>query len=461
MFTSLWTIGIVLFRHRHQSQLTLWVSGFMLIGGCGSFAVTVMTWFIRYAEAGSFAHALLRNTAIASITVYFTLLCYMFLIISIVSGSYLKNKAAFRMTALALLAFPVSWVVRHVEFGTPAILDISGLRLWAGLYVLAGSCLFVTSWIREPNRYNRQNRLRLALFFITALAWAYGTDHLGTQKIVIDQTFVTEGSAYWKINYLIVLFVVASFLSYGVRYGFLGVKLRIDRQKHEYSMRALMAGSQVLHHSIRNEIQKIHYLNERAKHRLDDGQGEEALAAMDDAETVMERLMDRIYRLKRKSDDVTIREQTVRLSEYVESLIEPFRTEGRKLGIEVTSEVAVDGELTCDPELLGEALESLLSNAMEAVKPGLGTIRLTVRKSLGSLTFRIEDNGCGIDKGDHERVFEPFFTTKPMPVYYGLGLSYASHIVQKHGGMIRLKASMPGKGTAIAFRLPGKRFKEV
>lgn len=73
------------------------------------------------------------------------------------------------------------------------------------------------------------------------------------------------------------------------------------------------------------------------------------------------------------------------------------------------------------------------------------------------MTFK--DNGVGIDPAYIDRIFEKFFRVPHGDMHnvkgYGLGLSYAAHIIVRHGGNIR--AESDGKnGTAFFINLPRK-----
>jgi signal transduction histidine kinase len=65
----------------------------------------------------------------------------------------------------------------------------------------------------------------------------------------------------------------------------------------------------------------------------------------------------------------------------------------------------------------------------------------------------ISDTGCGISKENLTRVFNPFFTTKKGGT--GLGLSICWKLVEKQGGIIRVK-STEGKGTTFIIKIPFK-----
>ena len=111
--------------------------------------------------------------------------------------------------------------------------------------------------------------------------------------------------------------------------------------------------------------------------------------------------------------------------------------------------------LTCDEQLLKQALVALLINACEAVRPGEGVIDIESRGLLdtGELDIVIKDNGIGMDEAVQRRIFEPFFTTKDSGKGVGLGLAVVYGIVSQHSGTIDVE-SHRGEGTKFTLRLP-------
>jgi signal transduction histidine kinase len=81
-----------------------------------------------------------------------------------------------------------------------------------------------------------------------------------------------------------------------------------------------------------------------------------------------------------------------------------------------------------------------------------GERRITVhtrRGSDGELEIALEDNGCGIDPLNLDRIFGLGFTTKPSA--HGLGLHYGACAARELRG--RLTAHSDGGGTGAAFLL--------
>lgn len=66
--------------------------------------------------------------------------------------------------------------------------------------------------------------------------------------------------------------------------------------------------------------------------------------------------------------------------------------------------------------------------------------------------LQVQDNGCGIAKGQLERIFAPLFTTKPKGGT-GLGLGIVRRIVDAHEGKIRVR-STENVGTIFEVWLP-------
>ena len=95
-----------------------------------------------------------------------------------------------------------------------------------------------------------------------------------------------------------------------------------------------------------------------------------------------------------------------------------------------------------DPELLGQVIENLLRNAMEAQPEG-GFIHVTVDRDGREVHLKIRNGGFALPEGKTTRILEPYFTTKARGT--GLGLTIAQRIIQAHNG--RLETAVPEPGT--------------
>lgn len=107
-----------------------------------------------------------------------------------------------------------------------------------------------------------------------------------------------------------------------------------------------------------------------------------------------------------------------------------------------------------DPDGLHQVLMNLLINAMDAVEPTKGLIRVVSRYDSEAKQSIIEviDNGVGIPPNLMNHMFELFHSTKGNRGT-GLGLAVAKKIVDEHDGSISVR-SKQGEGTTFTIRLP-------
>ena len=75
----------------------------------------------------------------------------------------------------------------------------------------------------------------------------------------------------------------------------------------------------------------------------------------------------------------------------------------------------------------------------------------------GVIEIAVTDQGVGIPEDEVDRVFERFYRSDPARSRNtggsGLGLAIVKHVVQNHGGDIRVW-SQPGRGSTFTMRLP-------
>ncbi|MFM9876955.1 MAG: sensor histidine kinase [Rhodoglobus sp.] len=113
-------------------------------------------------------------------------------------------------------------------------------------------------------------------------------------------------------------------------------------------------------------------------------------------------------------------------------------------------------EVYGDEELLVTALHNLVANAIQ-YSPDGSRVGIGVNESNGVVEIAVTDQGVGIEEDEQDRVFERFFRTDPARSRNtggsGLGLSIVKHVVQNHGGDVRVW-SQPGSGSTFTIRLP-------
>jgi len=145
------------------------------------------------------------------------------------------------------------------------------------------------------------------------------------------------------------------------------------------------------------------------------------------------------------------------LTEVIESLCQHWR-EGCKIGQEPFSISLADRNVTvyADQHQLNDMIGAVLTNAMEAIDPASGHVKINSPSHLSDETIRIviEDNGVGMNTHVLEHAIDPFFSSRPAGRGRGLGLSRAYRLAEINGGRLWLESTI-NVGTTVTIELPG------
>jgi len=120
-----------------------------------------------------------------------------------------------------------------------------------------------------------------------------------------------------------------------------------------------------------------------------------------------------------------------------------------KLFIKHIESVNIKAEST----LLKQAIGNVIDNAIKYSPEG-SFVNITLQKLDDKAVLSIQDNGCGIEKEEINKIFEPFYRietshSKIVPGH-GLGLSIVNWIMKLHNAKIEVK-SKKGKRTIFNF----------
>ena len=130
--------------------------------------------------------------------------------------------------------------------------------------------------------------------------------------------------------------------------------------------------------------------------------------------------------------------------------------EAKKLRLRVTLDARA-GRLRGDPDRLQQVFWNLLTNAVKFTPSG-GRIDVVSERVNSHVEVCVEDSGVGIKPEFLAFVFDRFrqadSSTTRRHGGLGLGLSIVKHLVELHGGSVRVKSPGEGQGSTFVVALP-------
>lgn len=136
-----------------------------------------------------------------------------------------------------------------------------------------------------------------------------------------------------------------------------------------------------------------------------------------------------------------LRMERTQLSSLISTICDDFADAG--LAVSFTGDASIVVE--CEPDLMTRAISNLLDNASKFGRESSVEIR---RLASSEVEIRVIDDGPGIPDQDKEAVFDPFIRRDEARARnhqegFGLGLSIARQIIERHGGSITLHDRHP------------------
>lgn len=200
-------------------------------------------------------------------------------------------------------------------------------------------------------------------------------------------------------------------------------------------------------HSIRNPLSSIRTSVELALDR-DPGRFEEPA---NDIVAEVDKIEAWIRELLAFTRPGSIKREPVDVNQVVRASLASVRGQLERKHVAATEALAEPAPTAIgDVSLLQQVLQSILTNAMDALPEG-GRLEVKTGATEGRVNIVVQDHGPGISAEHLEQVFKPFFTTKPRGI--GLGLPLARRLVERMGGTLDL-TSRAGAGTRVQIELP-------
>lgn len=182
------------------------------------------------------------------------------------------------------------------------------------------------------------------------------------------------------------------------------------------------------------------------------------LKRIEDEVDRMSQLVAELTELSRIETGVTeLKLEPVNLNSLIDAVITQLNPLAERQTLSLRTEFANDlPDVRADRERIRGVIVNLIHNAIKFSQPG-GYIKAATSLSDDSIIVEITDIGAGIALKDLPRIFERFYKVDRSRSGggTGMGLAIAKHVVEAHGGSIRVQ-SEEGKGSTFSFSLPLK-----
>jgi signal transduction histidine kinase len=185
----------------------------------------------------------------------------------------------------------------------------------------------------------------------------------------------------------------------------------------------------------------------------------EEIARLADQTRHLTALVDDLHELAQaEAHQLPLYKQETDMAELVKQTVVAFRAIAASKEIEVQVELlGAIPNLKVDPERIRQALNNLLTNALQHTPNG-GRINVTAEEQEGNFCISVQDSGAGISKEDLPRVFDRFYRSDPARSRdsggSGLGLAIVEAVITEHSG--KVTAISPGSelGSIFTIYLP-------
>src|SRR6187549_197437 len=168
-------------------------------------------------------------------------------------------------------------------------------------------------------------------------------------------------------------------------------------------------------------------------------------------------LVDKVLKLSMfEKKEIELKYEFLDLKGVVDEVVSSMRLQIEKHHATVSINTEGDTHLQGDRLHLLSVVFNLLDTAL---KYGSGNIaiKFDLKEKGNEVELSVADNGIGISQEYKDKVFEKFFRVPLGNTHntkgYGLGLSYVSHVIQRHKGKIEVE-SQPGLGAKFIITLP-------
>lgn len=192
-------------------------------------------------------------------------------------------------------------------------------------------------------------------------------------------------------------------------------------------------------HEVRNPLTNISLATEQLKDEI--AENEDSLMLIDMINRNTSRINQLITDLLNSTKFVQLEFKSLSINKLLDETLEFAKDRLELNAIKVEKDYAANlCEVAVDDQKIKIAFLNIIVNAIEAMEPGRGTLKIKTEMKKNRCSITIRDNGKGISEEAMSKLFEPYFSSKAKGT--GLGLTNTQNIILNHKGSISVESEI-------------------
>lgn len=448
VFISLWVIAAIIYIN--DSERLKWASLTAFAGGFGAFGRvlkdTLKPYLLKYDLLTESVNVLLNWLYVFGSLINILGLPYFFLLFALSYNQVISERHFKRASAILILPIALMLIRSFPYYSVPDY-NYKLMIGWVGPYIISGLYFFLKGYLTERNPIFKRSK-SFTLILVFPVLFQLFTVYI-MRVFSIYETF--------RFNVISVTLLFICFIIFIIKYDVLGIKVKFENNKLDHSLQAVTSSNEILNHAIKNHVVKINASTANLKQNYIDSKQQSIPFELHVIEESSEQLIEMMKRIHEKSQQISLEKKDYAVKRLIDDVLMGVDISTKQKNIVITSKVAAEINIVCDPFHVKESLLNIINNSIEAIN-GQGEIIIDTIKDKKYVTILIKDNGEGIAENNLQRIYDPFFSTKKRTLNFGIGLSYCHQVMQKHGGSIKID-SKKGDGTTVYLNFPLQREK--
>jgi len=328
VWIALWGVALILLLADPRSPVNRWLSAVAFSGGVGALAATLADVFIPYLHANHpqerLEAALYTVQSVASLVSYYGL-PYSFLLFAMAYRPIKLPQNVQRIVVLVLMIPIILCLLFTPPYNEYYPITFNVVVWWAVPFMMVGTALVLSKRSRHYSLSHTHWMICLAVLppVLFAMLMNYVLPSIGMMRMWIYNI--------WFVGIGVAVFVVGLFT-----YGFLGLRVLIDRRRLDSTLRAVTSGTAILNHAIKNDLGKMRLFTERMKAYAEATNQSELLEDIRVVQNASRHMQDMISRVHRRTEDLVIQPREVRLDTLVRDTIKPYEAHLGNIKLHVT-----------------------------------------------------------------------------------------------------------------------------